>query len=524
MASIRLITVQIPPGKLGVNIQEGSDGACLVVSKTNPSSPLQVGDIILSFHGASLHSHRHADWVNLIRNSPQNRARTAVVRRRQAVATAAPATPTRTVKVVHATSPTPTPKTVAKGSTVTTTYVKAVPVPSVNNKVQTEVFRGYAAKISGGSGGGSGSGNIGTKPTTVVTSASTNANTGTFKNSAVAQRIQRLENSTKAVTSPGGPREIEAQKKLREMRETRAAGQRGKEDAARQAKDGAERLEKEAERLEAERLEQDRINNERIAAEKKKEKAPAASTTKYSDMSDITEASSEHSASVMVRLLDNALSKADALEKDLKQKTESQKALESEIDEMKCDLGCVKGMLEEEKQLNRVTNGKLATAEERVKALEKEILAKNDLNKTINEECDILRRQLDENKSSEETSHEDLLQIDMATSDHLRNELSMAKEIEESLRRQISQLERDKQIVRRERDEARRQAEGYTTLTTKLQEEVKEQLTAIDSLVELLERQRTEHVKEIADRDDEIASLKKQVAVESTRVKNDWSV
>ena len=59
----------------------------------------------------------------------------------------------------------------------------------------------------------------------------------------------------------------------------------------------------------------------------------------------------------------------------------------------------------------------------------------------------------------------------------------------------------------KERDDAKKQANNYNTLARKLQDEVQEQLSAIDSLVDLLERQGKDHAKQLAERDDQIAAL-----------------
>lgn len=407
----------------------------------------------MSFNGTALALHRQAEWVNLIRVSTKWSTRTVVVRRRQAVVN-------DPIKVqVHAASPNP------KGEPAAT-------VPSASC-------------------------NIKTKPVVTAPAASGNINARVSKNNAVSQRIQRLEDGAKFPTSRGGTNETEAQKRLRAMKEE-----------ARRSRDDVQSLEKErlvkAKRRETERLEQEQVKCERVLV--------VATPKSAAGPDKAEEEATEHPSSVMVRLLDTALAKVEALETNLRLKNESHQVLEAEMDGMKC----VKGMTEKEKQINRETNVKLSAADEKVKALEKEVIVKNDLNVTIQQECDSLRWELDELKNSEENSQEDLLQTDTTTSNHLRKELSIVKESEESLRKGISLLEKDQHIMEKERDDAKRQAEGYRTLARKLQEEVQEQLSAIDSLVDLLERQRGEHTKEIADRNDEIASLKKQLAVRTS--------
>ncbi|KAL9180756.1 hypothetical protein ACHAXT_011209 [Thalassiosira profunda] len=104
-------------------------------------------------------------------------------------------------------------------------------------------------------------------------------------------------------------------------------------------------------------------------------------------------------------------------------------------------------------------------------------------------------------------------QIDrMQTSDTAQKELATAQETEVSLRNYIALLEEDKAIIDKDLDEARQQVEDCEELKASLRADVREQKNAIDSLVDLLEKQKQTHTKEIAGRDEEIDSLRKQLS------------
>jgi len=514
MTSLQVLSLQLPPGTLGVNIQEAADGTCLIVSKIKDTSPFHVGDTVLSLNGTLFDLYKQAEWVNTIRASAQSGTRTVVVRRRHTIPANAPTE-------VHVRVASPKPKT-----------KPAFTSPAISGS----------------------------------------------KNTRVSQNTQRFESGAKFTTSTGGAIETEAQKKFREMKEARAAGQREKEEEYCRARDEAERSEKEtsarAKQVEAEllELEKQRANHGKALAKKKKATtsttAPAAApkigekAEEYRRSRDEAERSekeilarakqvemelleleqqranhgkawakkekantstthkaeekaAEHTSSVVVRLLDTAMAKVETLENELRIKNESHQALKDEMDGTKRDLGYVKGILEEKQRTNRETNSKLLAANEKVKALQKETVVWNDLNITLQQEYDILQLELDDIKNSDENSQEDLLQSDF-TSDHLRKELFVTIETNTSLENQISLLEDDKQIAEKEREDEKRKYEGYKTLTVKLQDELKEQLSAIDSLVDLLERQKEDHNKELTDRNDEIALLKKQLAVNTS--------
>lgn len=81
------LTLQLPPGLLGADIQKSTaDGTCVVTSETNEASPLlHVGDVIESFNGMALVDVEGgvSAWVTLM-EALDNDTRTVVVRRRWA--------------------------------------------------------------------------------------------------------------------------------------------------------------------------------------------------------------------------------------------------------------------------------------------------------------------------------------------------------------------------------------------------------------------------------------------------------
>lgn len=54
-STVQQINISLPAGLLGIGLQKDkSTGACIVTSKTNQSSPLQVGDTITTLNGIKL--------------------------------------------------------------------------------------------------------------------------------------------------------------------------------------------------------------------------------------------------------------------------------------------------------------------------------------------------------------------------------------------------------------------------------------------------------------------------------------
>mmetsp|Transcript_36173 Transcript_36173/g.76024 ORF Transcript_36173/g.76024 Transcript_36173/m.76024 type:complete len:688 (-) Transcript_36173:33-2096(-) len=221
--------------------------------------------------------------------------------------------------------------------------------------------------------------------------------------------------------------------------------------------------------------------------------------------------------------LSAALSKAETLENELLLKNDSCQALESQIDMLRGDLE------DSKKEMAQ----KLDTVEGTNQNMEKEVAAISALLSAAQEECDGLRRQLEETKSLDEDRRSErdsrLTQGDYSmvadTPETLRKELLSAKETEESLRNYIALLEEDKETMDKELEDARQQTEKYAEkcdeLTTNLGSDVKEQKLAIDSLVGLLEHQRQDHERDTADQHDEIRFLKKELSELQLKIQTD---
>jgi len=216
-----------------------------------------------------------------------------------------------------------------------------------------------------------------------------------------------------------------------------------------------------------------------------------------------------------------AVSKVATMENDLRLKNESCQALEAQFDALEDEIDRTKEKLEKEKQAHESARLKLA---ELFESKSKEAAATNEMMRAMQDECDSLRQQLDKLKQLEERSNGEsesrltkgdyLMRTD--TSDALRKELLTAKETEDSLRDYIALLEEYKEAKDKELEDARQEAEKYADqydkLSSDLRADVKEQKSAIDSLVDLLERQRADHEKESTYQSNEISSLKNQIS------------
>ena len=191
--------------------------------------------------------------------------------------------------------------------------------------------------------------------------------------------------------------------------------------------------------------------------------------------------------------LNAALSKVGALEKDLRSKNESSQALEANVDALKYNLDNSGEALEREIQAHRETALKFAALQEDMNNMEE--------------------RGISETESR--LTRGDYLATGSSDS-QLRKALSTAKETEESLRSYIALLEEDKSIVDRDLEDARKKAERYAkeceSLSTKLRTDVREQKSAIDSLVGLLEREKKDHETETAEKNHEINALKEELS------------
>mmetsp|Transcript_38084 Transcript_38084/g.80186 ORF Transcript_38084/g.80186 Transcript_38084/m.80186 type:complete len:97 (-) Transcript_38084:985-1275(-) len=63
------LEIDLAQGSLGVTIRESVvDGSCIIMSKTNDASPLELGDIIVSINGIKLKNVKGGSqaWVSLI--------------------------------------------------------------------------------------------------------------------------------------------------------------------------------------------------------------------------------------------------------------------------------------------------------------------------------------------------------------------------------------------------------------------------------------------------------------------------
>ena len=203
------------------------------------------------------------------------------------------------------------------------------------------------------------------------------------------------------------------------------------------------------------------------------------------------------------------------LSEELEQERYTTKSLKDTLSE-------IQGELEQEKHNNLEIATKLASVEDRAKTLEKIAAHSNDLLA----ECESLRLQLDETrkelKEAKECERDSRLtvgdyKLDNSAPAHiLQQELFTAKETEESLRNYIELLEEDKAIQDKDLERARQQAEVYAKerdkMASKSNSAVHEHKMAIDSLCDLLERQQQTHSKEKLAQNDEIDSLKKQLA------------
>ena len=224
--------------------------------------------------------------------------------------------------------------------------------------------------------------------------------------------------------------------------------------------------------------------------------------------------------------LDSAIREVDFLENELVMKNKSHNALEIKSAQLERELKNVKDILEQEKSRNEDTILQLVAANNKITILEKEIADKSASNEKMHNENDKLRCQLEDLESSkvgkektdETTVAHPVLNAgrkDMPhneTLDTLRKKLSVAKETEEYLRNYIHLLEEDRELRDQEIEEARQKVKGYQALTKDLRDDIKEQKMSIDSLVNLLERQKSDHVNDLATQNDNISSLTKQLA------------
>ena len=175
--------------------------------------------------------------------------------------------------------------------------------------------------------------------------------------------------------------------------------------------------------------------------------------------------------------------------------------------------------LEQEKQTNLEVTSKLAAVENRAKTLEKKAAHNTELLTDYKS----LRLELDETKKklAEECERDSRLTVgdykldNNASAHSIQQELFTAKETEDSLRNYIKLLEEDKAIQDKDLEKARRQAEEWkkNNISSKSDSAiVHEHKIAIDKLCDLLESQQQTHSKEKSAQNDEIDSLKRELA------------
>ncbi|KAL7547112.1 hypothetical protein ACHAWF_010430 [Thalassiosira exigua] len=217
--------------------------------------------------------------------------------------------------------------------------------------------------------------------------------------------------------------------------------------------------------------------------------------------------------------------KVEAKQNDSRLKNEPCQS-NAEVRALKDELNHLNVALRREKQINEDISQKLAAAEGKAGMLEQEASARNYSMKAVQDECDDLRKMLEEMKKRRTLEGNDRESCrNSGMIDALQKELSSAKETELSLRNYISLLEEDKSIQDKELDEAKQKAEEYAnkyeSASAEMQADMKEQKSAIDSLVDLLERQKIDNQKENAYQNDFISELKKQLLESQQKYQTD---
>jgi hypothetical protein len=192
-------------------------------------------------------------------------------------------------------------------------------------------------------------------------------------------------------------------------------------------------------------------------------------------------------------------------------------ALEIEVDTLQGNLGRINAELEGERLNNRTLTLTLAAAEDRANKLETQAILV-----AMQEgcECDMSHHRLNEiDENAENMATESLRDNNLAANtslDILRKELSYAKEIEDSLRAHVTLLEKtmsakddDLEVAAQKTKELTRRNDEMAAVVVEQQSE--QQLT-IDSLVELLEKQRIDHENYTTAHRDEIFRLEEELS------------
>ena len=192
------------------------------------------------------------------------------------------------------------------------------------------------------------------------------------------------------------------------------------------------------------------------------------------------------------------LSGVQSSETDLVIASSKVKALEAEVEALQENLDRVNAQLEDERLNNQAITLILAATEGRAAELDEEVDSKTCKLAAMQEECDMLREQIDEIKENSEMASETLGENTLA--------VDTAKETEDSLRAFITLLEETLSTKDNDLEVARRQAEDVQS----------DQQLAIDSLVNLLERQRIDHANTMAHHD-EVCRLKEELSTLQTK-------
>ena len=210
------------------------------------------------------------------------------------------------------------------------------------------------------------------------------------------------------------------------------------------------------------------------------------------------------------------LSGVQSSETDLGTASSKVKALEAEVETLQENLDRANAQLEDERLNNQAITLILAATEGRATELDEEVNSKTCKLEAMQGECDMLRNQINTIKENSEKASETLGENTLAvdtSSGNLQKEPPDAKETEDSLRAYITLLEETLSAKDNDLEVARRHAEGHTMRQDEVvvKQQSDQQLT-IDSLVDLLERQRIDHANSTMAHHDEVRRLKEEMS------------
>lgn len=217
-----------------------------------------------------------------------------------------------------------------------------------------------------------------------------------------------------------------------------------------------------------------------------------------------------HLHDVLETELGTALTTIERLENDFNVKNESCEALERKVEKLGSNLDRVHQDLVQERHIHQTTMQKLAAAEEVVAVSEKDAACRRYAMALLQEECDDLRSEIVELIDDSDTCHGQRV---VRSTENLQNELSIAKKAEESLRKHIIHLEEEMKAKDNDLKLAKQHAVEYSQKNNELLANVEAQELALESLVNLLDRQRIEYEKKDAARHEEIILLREQLSV-----------